>query len=72
MWNKSYKYNNTYTVHLKHSKNTYKDIIVVVWTCSSDLETVNAYRVFMGKPCGEWLFGTQENEEPTLKWIFGD
>jgi transposase len=23
MWNKSYKYNNTYTVHLKHSKNTY-------------------------------------------------
>jgi hypothetical protein len=23
MWNKSYKYNNTYTVHLKHSKNMY-------------------------------------------------
>jgi hypothetical protein len=22
MWNKSYKYKNTYTVHLKHSKNT--------------------------------------------------
>jgi hypothetical protein len=23
MWNKSYKYKNTYTVHLKHSQNTY-------------------------------------------------
>jgi hypothetical protein len=26
MWNKSYKYNDTYTVHLKHSESTYTHI----------------------------------------------
>jgi hypothetical protein len=30
MWNKSYKYNNTYTVHLKHSKNTHTHIYKLI------------------------------------------
>jgi hypothetical protein len=41
------------------------------WTCNSDGETMNTYRILVGKTLGKRSLKTDRKRGITLRWFFG-